>query len=70
MSEVRELADHAGLTIPVCLDMTLKGMSKDNKALVQNPSRGRYRVTVHGEKFLKEKFGVSKGTRKRIAPEE
>lgn len=65
ITEIKKLADDAGVTVPARIDMTLTGMKKSGKSLVQNLSKGRYRVTVQGEIYFKEKYGISKGIRKR-----
>lgn len=67
--EIEQLAGDIGLTIPNRPDKTLRTASKDKKSLFQTAGTGGYKPTVHGESFLKEEYGVTKGTREKIAPE-
>ncbi|HER34742.1 MAG TPA: hypothetical protein ENO19_04680 [Halothiobacillaceae bacterium] len=62
LEEVRTTARNAGLTIPERLDKTLTAASRNGKKLFAKVARGRFKPTVHGEKFFKETYSVSKGT--------
>ena len=64
VGEIKSTADEVGLTIPARVDMTLRQAKDKGKALFQ-VSKRRFRPTVHGENFLKTKYKVSKGRRKR-----
>jgi len=63
--EVRNIAHEAGITVPDRVDVTLGGARVEKKALFQKQKSGVYKPTVHGERYFKEKFGVSKGTGRR-----
>jgi len=58
--ELQAIADEASLVIPARPDMTLKGATKAKKKLFSVKS-GRFKPTVHGEQFLREKYEVTKG---------
>ena len=62
VSDVKNAADAAGLTVPTRIDMTLTVAGKKGKRFYQKISPGKFRVTVHGETFLKTTYGVKKGT--------
>ena len=64
--EVRQIAGDVGVTIPERVDMTFKAAKDKGKSLFQNGGRGKTKPTVHGEAYLKEKFGVKKGKKKKI----
>jgi len=57
-----------GLTVPQRLDKTLLNAKEKGKALFTRAGRGQFKPTVHGEKYLKEQYSVTKGTQKK--PEE
>lgn len=61
-SDLKASADAAGLIVPARIDMTLTVAGKKGKKFYQKLSPGRFRVTVHGESFLKATYGVKKGT--------
>lgn len=63
--EVREVAHEAGVTVPDRVDVTLGTARVNKKPLFQKVRPGVYRPTVHGEKFFKETFKVTKGTGRR-----
>ena len=65
LDEVRETAEDVGVTIPARLDMTLQGAVKDGKKLFRRAGRGKFKPTVHGEKYMKDTYKVSKGTKKK-----
>jgi hypothetical protein len=67
--EVREIADSVGITVPSRIDATFGAATRKQKSLFQNLGRGKFKLTVHGEKFFKEKYGVSKGTRTKESEE-
>lgn len=62
--EIKEKADTCGVTIPNRIDMTLK-VAKRNKKNLFALRPGKVCVTVHGEKYLKETFNVTKGRKKK-----
>jgi hypothetical protein len=61
--EAKEIADSVGITVPTRIDVTLKGAKRNQKSLLQNLGRGRFKPTVHGEKLFKESYKVTKGTK-------
>jgi hypothetical protein len=65
VSELTEEADAAGLVVPARIDMTLKQGGGKGKRFYQNLKKGQFRVTVHGESFLKETYGVKKGKKRK-----
>lgn len=68
--ELKAMADAAGLTVPARIDMTLNSAGKAGKRFFQKLGGGRYRVTVHGETFLKATYGVKKGTARTTGTEQ
>lgn len=64
--EVKQIAGDVGLTIPERVDMTFKAAKDKGKSLFQSGGRGKSKPTVHGETYLKEKFGVKKGKKKKV----
>lgn len=66
-SEINDIANNAGVTVPTRVDKTLAAMTKDNKPLVSKTGR-TWRVTVHGETYFKTNYHVTKGTNHRQAP--
>ena len=64
--ELKQDADGAGLVVPARIDMTLKGAGSKGKRFYQKFGKGQFKVTVHGEKFLKETYEVKKGTKKKV----
>lgn len=64
-SEVEAIAHEAGITIPDRVDVTLYGSSSAKKKLFSKKKTGVFSPTVHGERFFKREYGVTKGTQKR-----
>jgi hypothetical protein len=69
-ADLRDEAARAGLTVPARIDMTLNQGGRKGKKFFQSLGRGAFRVTVHGETFLKETYQVKKGRQKRETPSE
>jgi hypothetical protein len=67
-TEIKTVADRVGLTVPARVDMTLAQSADKGKKLFRRAGKGKFAPTVTGEEFLKSKFGVRKGTRKRPEP--
>jgi hypothetical protein len=65
MEDVRAVADHAGLTLPERVDVTLSGAKKAGKALFKRAGRGRLQPNVHGETYLKNTYEVTRGNKRR-----
>ena len=61
LGEIKETASNVGITIPNRPDMTLKAAQRDGKNLFNKAGRDKYKPTVHGEKFFKDTYKVSKG---------
>jgi hypothetical protein len=59
--ELKTLADDVGITVPERIDMTLRQATVDGKSLFNNPSRGQFKPTVHGEAYMKKQYKVKKG---------
>jgi len=66
VEELEVLAKDTGVTVPDRMDMTIKQAKRSNKGLFTASSRGFYKVTVHGEAYLKDVYGVTKGTKKKV----
>jgi len=64
-NEVRKLADEVGITVPRRPDATLAQAKRNGKSLFDRTGSGRYKPTVYGEKFFRETYEVSKGTKKK-----
>jgi len=60
-SEISQIADDVGLTLPARIDMTMASATRDGKALFKAEGGGNYRLTVHGELYLQRTFNVKKG---------
>jgi hypothetical protein len=61
---VEESAASAGLTIPESLSMTFRGAQAKGKAVYEAlGEKGLIRPTITGEGYLKQTFGVKKGTK-------
>jgi len=60
IDHIKRVAADFGLTIPKRPDMTLRQAKRDKKKLF-TVQGGSYTLTIHGEVFLKDTFGVSKG---------
>ena len=58
LKEIEELFDEVGVGRPNRLDMTLKNALEKGNRLFQSAGHGKYRPTVHGENYFKEKLGV------------
>jgi hypothetical protein len=61
IEKFRKAANNFGLTIPERPDMTLKQATKNKKKLFA-VREGACTPTVHGEQFMRETYGVAKGT--------
>ena len=59
---LKKSAESSGLTVPERPDMTLKQAQDDGKRIYQSAGHGLYKPTVTGELYLKETYGVTKGT--------
>jgi hypothetical protein len=65
LDEVRRLAKAGGVTVPERLDMTLLQATSDKKRLFKRAGKGVFRPSVHGQAYLKKKYGVKMGTKTR-----
>lgn len=65
ITEIREKAAEAGLTIPARVDRTLAAATEKGKKLFLRTGKNRYKPTVSGEAHLKSTYSVKKGTSKR-----
>jgi hypothetical protein len=65
LDEVRAEADAVGITIPARVDMTLSQAKDEGKKLFARAGKGKFKPTVHGESYLKARYSVKKGTKKR-----
>ncbi len=59
--DLRAIADQAGLTVPVRIDMTIRQLKRDDKPVFRK-SGTRYSPTPKGERFLRRQFNVTKGS--------
>jgi hypothetical protein len=66
---VRELAEDVGVTIPERVDVTFNSAQREGRPLYRSLGKGRYRITVHGETFLRNEFEVKRGNGKKARPE-
>lgn len=66
VEDVRQIANDVGITIPDRVDMTLVAALEHSKKLFTRAGKGNFKVTVHGERYLKNAYSISKGTKKRI----
>lgn len=66
IEEAKVMATDAGLTIPNRPNMTLRTASRKGKKLFARAGRGKFKPTVHGERYLKETYKVSKGGKKKL----
>lgn len=64
LDEIRQISSEVGITIPQRIDMTLEQAKAKGKKLFSRAGTGQFKITVHGEAYLKTTYGVSKGTRK------
>jgi len=60
--ELEEAARDAGLIIPDRPDATLAASARGGKRLFKKTQSGAFAPTVHGEKYLKEAYSITKGT--------
>lgn len=60
--ELKELADACGLIIPARADNTMRNAKSGGKGLFQQQGKG-WKLTVSGEMYMKETFGVKKGNK-------
>jgi hypothetical protein len=67
LDEVRNLATSGGVTIPERLDMTFLQATADKKKLFKRAGKGMFRPSIHGQAFLKKRYNVKMGTKKRPA---
>jgi hypothetical protein len=65
IDDVRAVADHAGLTLPDRVDVTLAGAKKGGKQLFKRAGRGMLQPNVHGETYLRNTYNIIKGTKRR-----
>lgn len=70
VDEVTQIASDVGITIPDRVDMTLVSATENGKKLFTRAGTGMFKVTVHGEAFLKATYSVTKGTKKRVVAAE
>ena len=68
--EIKEIASNVGITIPSRPDATLNQATYKGKGLFNKVGRGKYKITVNGESFLKTTYQVKKGTQKKQASSE
>lgn len=61
-SQIEVMANDIGVTIPARPDMTLKGASHEGKQLFKSTADGFVPTRPHGELYLKDAYGVQKGT--------
>jgi hypothetical protein len=59
--DLRPIADQAGLTVPIRIDMTVRQLKRDDKPVFRKSGK-QYAPTPHGERYLKKTFEVTKGT--------
>ena len=59
-SRVNSIADDKGLTIPANVSMTIKQAARNKKSLFTKSGKG-WKVTVWGERYLKDTYQVKKG---------
>lgn len=67
IDDVRAVANHAGLTLPDRVDVTLGGAKKNGKQLFKRAGRGKLQPNVHGETYLRSTYNIPKGTKRREA---
>lgn len=65
VKNIKTLADEVGVTVPDKPYMTIKAAQRKGKSLFRSVGGGLFCPTVHGEKFLKETYKVSKGTQQK-----
>jgi hypothetical protein len=64
-TEIRDIGNEIGATIPDRVDMTLVQLKRDGKVLFKRAGVGKFRPTVQGEAALKKAYDVKKGTKQR-----
>lgn len=60
--QVESIANQIGVTIPARPDMTLAQATSENKQLFRSTSDGYIPTVPHGELYLKNEYGIQKGT--------
>lgn len=58
LGELEQLFDDVGVGRPNRLDMTVKSALQKGNKLFQSVGQGKYRPTVHGENYFREKLAV------------
>ena len=61
-AQMKDIADETGITIPDRPDMTMKGAKHSKKALYRQKGKA-FELTVTGEAYVKETYGVRKGNK-------
>jgi hypothetical protein len=69
VEDVSEISSTVGRTVPERIDKTLVAAKLNGKKLFNKVGRNLFKPTVHGEKFLKQKYNVTKGVKKRQTKE-
>lgn len=59
--EIDRVAMEVGLTVPARIDRTITQAKTEGKSVYRKTGRGSFKPTVHGEKYLKKTYQVSKG---------
>lgn len=67
VEEVVTVSNDVGLTLPNRVDMTIRSAQANGKNLFTPTSSGYFKVTVHGEAYLKETYKVKKGNKQKAA---
>jgi len=65
LEDVRRVAKEVGLTIPDRPNDTLRVAKYEGKKTFDQPNRGKFKPTIAGQTYLKQTFGVKKGTKSR-----
>lgn len=65
VDDVTGTAAEAGITVPTRTDMTLRQAQENGKHLFVSAGNGKFKPTVHGESYLRDAYGVKKGTNRR-----
>lgn len=61
-AHIKETADNAGLTVAERSDNTMRQAKANGKALFTQGSKG-WKLTLAGERYMKEAYGVKKGNK-------
>jgi hypothetical protein len=61
--QLRAMADEIGATLPARPDTTLSTATSEGKPLYRRSAGGYIPIQPHGELYLKEKYGITKGTK-------